>query len=281
MFLRSLLGSLALLLILAFNKKLKECLHFIKNNIKKVITFSLVLHLLPLVLIFMGTSVTTATNQVIINNMNLAFVVIINFLVYRKKPTRKLLLVVVINFVGILLVLSPLVFTSNPTLLGDLITMLAIFIGAFYPGYIKGIAEKTSSLILGFCMNFFPAIALLPFVFFCNQWHPYTSLEPVGWFYIIWIGVGISGIGYVLVNVAYSDENMTPELISLLYTLIPIVGLFFSLLVFRESIGWLNFIGAIIIILSIYWGNREKAPGPNTITGTIKEPKQGGEGFPG
>ncbi|MFX0101034.1 MAG: DMT family transporter [Candidatus Hodarchaeota archaeon] len=258
MFLRSALGSVFLFFVLGFKKNLKDCWQFIKNNIKSTILFALVLHLFPLILIFIATPITTATNQVIINNLNLTFVVIINLVFYGKKPSRRLGLVVIINFVGILLVLSPLNFTSNPTLLGDLITVFAIFLGAFYPGYNKRMAEKTDPLILGFCLNIFPAVALLPFTFMFNQVITYALLEPVGWFYMIWIGIGISSMGYVLVNAAYSDKNLTPEMFSLFLTLIPIVGLVFSLLIYKETIGWLNLLGALIIIFSIYWGNREK-----------------------
>ena len=74
-----------------------------------------------------------------------------------------------------------------------------------------------------------------------------------------WLGIGISGIAYFCLNQGYQDPAMTPEHMSLFSTLIPVFGLFLSIMAGFDK-GWVNYIGAGLIILSILFSNISKAP---------------------
>ena len=256
LFLRSLLGAIFLIIYIFIAKLYSSLKQALKDHWKDLLVISILFHMVPLLIVFFATGFTSAANQIIINNMNLSFVVLINLFVYKKKPTSMLIVAVILNFVGVLLVLFPLDFKENSTLLGDIIMIIGVFVGAFFPAWNKRVANKTDPIVLGFFLNFFPAIFLLPFMFFVGQAESIFQLDMIGWFYILWIGIGISAIGYCVGNAAYKDKALTPEIYATVTTLMPVIGLILSLVVFGEQITWINFIGAIIVISSIYIATR-------------------------
>ncbi len=224
--------------------------------------FSITFHLVPLIFVFIATPLTNPTNQIIINNMNLAFVVLINLFLFKVKPSRNMVLAVVLNFAGALLVLWPLDFTQNPNLAGDITMIVAVVIGAFFPIYNKKLAGTVHPLVLGFSVNAFPALAMMPVLFIPAQLQAIASLDAIGWVYICFIGVGISGIAYVLGNMAYKDPACTPEVYSTWCTLIPVFGMVISLFLYGYTIGVVNLIGAAIVIASIYLAQLGNKPTP-------------------
>lgn len=255
LFVRSSLGATFMFALLAVTGRVRSAFSFLKLRWKEVLFFTIAFHLVPLVIVFVASSYTTGANQVIINNLNLSFVVLINFLLYRERPSKLAFVAVGINFAGALLVLWPLDFSTNPNLLGDLIMVAGVFIGAFFPGYNKRIVNMDAGggdpIALGFFLNFIPALCLLPFMFVLQLWGPLATMTPLHWFYIAWIGLGVSGLAYTLGNAAYQDENLTPQLYSTFTTLIPVIGLLLSVLVYSDEFGWVNIGGAAMIIASI------------------------------
>ncbi|MHA1371154.1 MAG: DMT family transporter [Promethearchaeota archaeon] len=268
LFMRSSFGSIFMFSLLLCKRLLGELVDNFKQYFKDILIMTSCFHLLPLIIVFLATPHTSASNQVIINNLNLACVVIINFLLFGKVPTRNLIISVILNFFGILLVLMPLNLQTNQTLIGDLLMIVAVVIGAFFPIWNKRLAKVTNPLILGFYLNTIPAIILFPFVFILNLAPSYTQLNLTQWFYMIWIGVGVSGIAYTLGNAAYKDKDLTPELYSTFTTLIPVIGLGLSLLIFKEHLEWYNLVGSAIVILSIYLAQRTK---PDKSSGKTSE----------
>ncbi|MHA1792566.1 MAG: DMT family transporter [Promethearchaeota archaeon] len=259
LFLRNLFGTVFLLLVITLNKNLKKSFLEIKSELKDLLIISAAFHLVPLIFIFIATPLTSSTNQVIINNLNLTFVVAINLFFFKIKPTKKLLAAVGLNFVGLLLVIWPLDFSKNGTLAGDLITILAVFIGAFFPAWNKKLANKVSPISVSLILNLFSTVTLLPLMGLFGLGEAIEMMFPIHWFYIIWVGIGISGIGYWAVAAAYtSDERLTPEIYSTFSTLIPVVGMLLSLMVFGERVSLLNFIGDLIVIVSIYIASRSE-----------------------
>jgi drug/metabolite transporter (DMT)-like permease len=256
MFLRSAFGTLFLTPMLGSRNLFPSFRQLVKENWKDVLIFSLAFHLFPLIVVFISTPMTNPTDQVIINNMSLAFVVIINLVFFRIKPTRYLVMAVIINFAGAMLVIYPLDFSQNPKLIGDLVMMAAVFIGSFFGIWNKKLASKTDPLVLAYCINIFPAIVTTPLMFLTGDAMTIGQLDVVGWFYIIFIGVGISGIAYFCMNIGYREPGMTPEIMNTFSTLIPVFGMVISIFLFNYMIGLVNIAGAILIIASIIIADR-------------------------
>ncbi|MBN2149804.1 MAG: DMT family transporter [Candidatus Lokiarchaeota archaeon] len=254
MFLRSAFGTAFLTVVLLSRKLFGSFVSLLKDCWRDVLLFSLAFHLLPLVLVFFSTPITTPTDQVIINNMNLAFVLIINKFAFRAKMMRRMIIAVGINFAGALLVLWPLDFSQNPNLLGDVIMILAVIIGSFFYIWNKKLAFRADPAVLNFSVNFFPTIVSLPLMFFIGGAGNILELSGAGWFFITFIGIGISGIAYCCLNEGYRDPAMSPEHMSMFTTLIPVVGLGLSIAA-GFGTGWVNYLGAGLVIFSIVIAN--------------------------
>ncbi|MBD3186671.1 EamA family transporter [Candidatus Bathyarchaeota archaeon] len=252
LFLRFLLASVALGCFLIAKGDGPDIITDFKENWKHLIPFTAVLHLVPLVIVFVATSYTSGANQTIINNMNLSFVVFNKLIFYKVKPAKTMLLAVTINFLGVLLVLFPLSFDENSNLVGDLIMVFAVFLGSFFPMFNRKFAYYHKPMVLSFFMNFIPMLVLIPFMFAFNQGQAIAMLTGKQLFFMTWIGVGVSGIAYGLGNAAYkTDENLTGEVYSTFTTLIPVIGLLLSYFLFDDPIGFVNLGGAILVTISL------------------------------
>lgn len=252
LFLRFLLASVALGSFLIAKGNGLDLVRDFKENWKHLIPFTAVLHLVPLIIVFVATSYTSGANQTIINNMNLSFVIFNKLVFYKVKPAKTMLLAVTINFLGVLLVLFPLSFDKNSNLVGDLIMVFAVFLGSFFPMFNRKYALYHKPMVLSFFMNFIPMLVLIPFVFIFDQGQAILMLTGKQLFYMTWIGVGVSGIAYGFGNAAYrTDKNLTGEIYSTFTTFIPIIGLLLSYFLFNDPIGLVNLGGAILVTISL------------------------------
>lgn len=264
MWLRSGFGTLSVLCILAATRSF-HVLKSWKTCWRDVLLFSLAFHLFPLIIVFLSTPLTSATNQVIINNTSLAFVMILNLVIFRVMPSRMLVIAVAINFCGILLVMWPLDFSQNPSLIGDIIMAAGVMAGAFFPIFNKRLTGKVHPIALAFSINLFPFLALLPVLLVPGQFDTIITLGTVdfGWFSIAFIGIGVSGVAYLSGNKAYQDKAMTAELYNAFITFVPVLGVLWGYLL-GEVIDPVNYAGAALVIVSIIIAN--KAPASRNIT---------------
>jgi drug/metabolite transporter (DMT)-like permease len=260
MLLRSGFGTVSLLCVLAATRSF-HVLKTWKSCWRDVLLFSFAFHLLPLIFVFISTRMTSAMNQVVINNTSLAFVVCLNFLIFKIKPSRFLVIAVAINFFGAFLVMWPLDINQNPNLIGDIIMVVGVLIGSLFPIFNKRLTGKVHPIALAFAINLFPFIATLPVLLIPGQIDTIIMLGTIdfGWLSIIYIGVGVSGVAYLAGNKAYEDKVMTAELYNTFMTLIPVLGMLWSFL-FGETIDPINYIGAALVIVSILIANRAPAP---------------------
>lgn len=257
--LRSTFGAVVLLVVVVARGLHKTLVPLFTRAWRDVVLFTIAFHALPLIVVFIATPLTNPTNQVIINNMNLTFVVGINAALFREKPARVMILAVLVNFTGALLVLFPLDFSGNPNLLGDLIMIGGVFIGAFFPIWNDKLVKRGDPLVLAFMLNALPALVLVPVLLVPGQPATIAALDLAGWGYIAWIGAGISGFAYLCGNLAYKDPAITPELYSTYGTLIPVLGMLVSIFLFGYVIGPVNLLGAVLVIASILLAQRKGA----------------------
>nr|MDO8084861.1 DMT family transporter [Candidatus Sigynarchaeum springense] len=252
LFIRSMLGTIAFTILLASMRLYPTFMAALRKGWKQLILFALAMHLFPLVLVFIATPMTTATDLTIINNLNLSFVILLNWVIQKKKPTLALVGIVSINFAGAIVIMMPLDFSTNPNLVGDLVMLLAVFFGAFFPIFNKKLAQDANPFVLAYAINLFPFLALIPInLAWPGQIGTITALQPLGWFFITWIGVGVSAFAYSLGNLAYKDEGMTPELYSILTTLIPVGGIIWDVALFGTAMTIFRIMGAALVIGSV------------------------------
>ena len=258
-FIRSGIGTLVLVLILAVKKQWAEFFTFFKHNYKDLLLLALIYYELSLLFSFAGTPYTTPTNQTIINNFNLVLVVLLVWGTSKKRPHSILILAVCLNFLGVLLMIYPFSFSSNATLRGDILMIIGILVGCPMPILNKRLAKDTSPVFIAFNLNALSFIALLPFIFiFDTPIQQATLLTPLQWFAMLWIGIGIAGFAYILNSAAYSDPGMTPEIMGVVLTCTSIIGIIVGVVFFKDTLNPINWIGAVLILVTLYLA--QKAP---------------------
>ncbi|MHA1731892.1 MAG: DMT family transporter [Promethearchaeota archaeon] len=259
LYLRSVIGAIFLVSILVLKGKGKELAKFFRagadggpSPARETFLTSVVFYAGSNVVTFLGTPFTTATNQVIEANFSVAVIVVLNFAITRESPGRRVLQAAVLSTLGVFFVIAPLS-PSNPMLLGDSLTLVGVVLGSYFAIKMNGLAEKYGPLVLTLSLSLLPAIVLTPVVVFTGMLSPLRELTRFQWVLLIWLGVGISGIGYSLVSEVYRDPEITPEKMGVSSSLIPVVGILYGVLVFHEPFTWLKGVGAFLVVFSVYW----------------------------
>jgi drug/metabolite transporter (DMT)-like permease len=255
-FIRTGIGAIFLLIVLKFKGLLSQCLLFFKENIRKILFFTLVTNMGAILLIFAGTPYTSASNQTVVQNFSLVTVVFLNFILYRKIPHKNIAIAVVLNVIGMFLVLSPIDISSNPMLIGDLLTIAGVAVGAYSSIYQKkNLIDKTNPLILTFAMCIFPASFLFILLSIFSgplQFSSILLLDGTQWLIMVWFGIMIAALGYSIVNAIYSFKGVTPEIMGIFSSLNPIAGVILSVIVFQEDVMIWNLIGMILVLTSTF-----------------------------
>jgi drug/metabolite transporter (DMT)-like permease len=249
---RFVFGSGVLLLIVLLQRRGAACLAFMRKNLKVLAEVSILYYAGSLYLLFAGTEFTSSTNQVILTNFSLVMVVIINRVFYKEKQPPTIIISVLLITLGIFLIVSPLNFEENPHLLGDLLTLSGVALGAVFTIRNKHVVEGNDSLFVSLSFNLFSAVVFVPLGLFTGAYAEIASMSVAQTWIAIYIGVGVAGLGYWMVSYMYTDVEVSPEVMGIFSSLIPIVGVIAGVTLLGETLTAHRVVGACLIIFSIY-----------------------------
>ena len=247
-FLRIGIGTIALLVYFFYKKLFPEFVDYVKDNFREILILS-ILAVVGMSLMFLGTPYTTSTNQSLLNSFCTVAIVVTNLLLYHKKPSKIILISTISTLFGIILVLIPVDFSQNDTIIGDMFTLAAMIAAAFWA--IKNekiMTEKPNALCLVMAVNIFSLIIIFPFIFLDNQINLIPTLSKNQWGIMIWLGVMISGFGYWINSELYADDAITAEHVSLFASLVLIFGVILGVIIYNDSLNIWNIIGIIFIV---------------------------------
>ncbi len=202
---------------------------------------------------YFGVRYTTAINQTIICNASTFFVVMLNLIIYRHKPTRKFVISMIVGFFGILLIMVNEEFhISQTTLIGDLLTLLSFFLWALYLVLNRDMTTKENPLFVTVSMFLWTSVLLVPLSFGFGMNEQFSLLNLIDWGVIAYLGIICSGVGTLLFSIALSNEEIPSENMALIHFLLPIVGITTSILVLGEELNWRIVVGCIIVLFSVF-----------------------------
>ena len=190
-----------------------------------------------------ANKLTTAANAIVLQYTAPIFILLLSFLLFKKRMSISEILVVIFVTIGIsLFFLDDL---SPGSLLGNLFGISAgIFLALMFV-CIGQVQENDSLRMSGILLahSFTTVIGILafPFVNFST-----TSMEI---FYVLLLGVFQLGIPYVLYTLA--SKHCSPLTCSLIATLEPLLNPVWVFVFIGETPGFYALIGAVIVILSI------------------------------
>lgn len=183
-----------------------------------------------------ATKLTSAANAIVLQFTEPVFVILLMWLLYKKKPGKDAVLACVIVFSGILCFFFESL--SGGGMLGD---FLAVFSGFSYalvmlmkkfPG-----ADFESSLLLS---NLFSVVVGIP------AYVKETEFSVEIWFFMVLLGVIQFGFSYIFLSKGL--DKVSPVAASLTSTIEPILNPLLVVVFCGETVGRTAFLGALLVV---------------------------------
>ena len=186
-----------------------------------------------------STKMTTAANAIVLEYTAPIFIIILEALLFNKKPARLDVIVCITVLFGIYIVMTDGMGKGN--LLGDIIALLS---GLFYAFTIMlndfKDGDSLSSVLLGHMLT-----VLIGFVFITRE----TDFSAKTLLLIAALGLFQAGAGYTLLTVGL--KNCEPLAGSLVASIEPVLNPILVALFYGEYMNLKTIIGSIIVIGSI------------------------------
>jgi drug/metabolite transporter, DME family len=177
-----------------------------------------------------------------------AFVIVLSWLFLKEKMAKTKLMSVTGTLLGCILIAgSGLGDTSSLSLAGIITGLGAGFGYALYTIFGKFALKKYSPFTITFYTFLVASVALLPLT---NLWEKSSILVSEE---VITYGFGLGLIPTVIAYLMYTKglESIESSKASIIATVEPIVATLLSVFLYGESFGFVQFIGSLIILLSV------------------------------
>ncbi|QEE15760.2 DMT family transporter [Promethearchaeum syntrophicum] len=237
-----------------FTKQARKWFLMFKRNFWHLLIIGIMLYASSYIIQYFGVSYTTAINQTIISNTTTFFVVVLNFVLYRHKPTKIFVFSMIIGFLGVLLImLNDNLQISSETIVGDLLTLLAFFFWSLYIVFNRKISIKESPQFVTLSVFIWVCFLLVPLSFGFGMVEEIKLLNFLDWSVIAYLGLICSGAATLFYTIALSNEDIPSENLALIGFLIPVVGIFTSILLLEgENLNWRIVVGCILVLISVF-----------------------------
>jgi len=187
---------------------------------------------------------------------------LLHFVNKEDRLKRNLLIGSFIALAGVALVVfnGSVVLKVNP--LGDILTLVAAFMWAFYCLILKRMNTKYSTVFFTRKVFFYGIVTLIPFIPFNPiRFDTVVLSQPAVLFNLLFLGIVASMICFIMWNATVKRIGAICAT-NYLY-LVPLVTMITSSLVIDEKITFVMIIGSCLIILGVYLAERaEKATTP-------------------
>jgi drug/metabolite transporter (DMT)-like permease len=193
------------------------------------------------------TSVTVATLEA---NLAPVFVVLITWLLWRKRPKRLFLAALAIAFIGVLMIVSPKLGQARGALLGDL---LGLGTAAFYAAYMIAVARLgttcgTGAIMLRTTLIF--TVLLAPLMI-GQKTLPDTAH---GWVLLVGLALIAQVVGQGLI--AYALAHLPASFSSLGLSVQPLAAAVYAAWLLGERLALVQIAGGVIVLAAIVLAHR-------------------------
>ena len=213
----------------------------IKVRLTKGNVFAAIFLASTTVLFVFANQHTTAAAAVLLQFTAPVFILLIEFVLYRKKPRLIEALAVIFTILGILLFFADQL--DSGQLLGNILAIISGLTFAFvFVCNKRPDTEPEQSVMLGFLIN---TIVWTPFAFF----DPNITADIVPWSFVVFMGAIQVGLAYVFFSIGI--KRTSALLACLVVAIEPVFNPIWVALATPERPGRYALIGGIVIILTI------------------------------
>ncbi|MDD1770403.1 MAG: DMT family transporter, partial [Methanomassiliicoccales archaeon] len=212
-----------------------------------------------------GMTSTSATNAVLLIDINVVFVAILAALILKEKITKFTILGLLIGLFGVFFVTTGgnLNGLTDGSLTGNLLVLSAGVVWAFYIVYQKKFVDRrvepymTSAAVVTTA-----AITSIPIALIFGTLGP---LDTAGGLSLIYLAVFCTGGAWLLYIMGLKGRGATDSSVILLLEIV--FAMIFAVIILGEMPGWPTAIGAVLIIVSIILVNVRPNGGKDTCEG--------------
>jgi drug/metabolite transporter (DMT)-like permease len=241
-FIRALIASVFILLVVLFRKKLKELT--IVSPLQTLLVG--LFQGLSIFLFFSSILNTSVSNALFLVYTAPIFSIILAKFFLKEQIEREAVVGMVVTLIGIIFVLDPRNFSYNPgQTFGNFMGLASGFFYSAMALTAKPIMKKKSGYYVAFWQY---AVISLMFVFFLKI--DSTTVLMENWWKLLIIGILCTGIAFILFMEGV--RNVKAQKIFIVTALEPLVGTIASLLILKEVPSFMTIIGALFILFGVY-----------------------------
>lgn len=206
-----------------------------------------------------GLKYTTASSASMIVAAVPVFTLITETLFFKLKATLRMFICIAVSIAGVYLVISvngKLDFSSG-TFLGNMLMMGAMASWVIYTIMSRKLGNTYSSFVITMYQTALSVLLFVPFIIpEMDQWKPVSTVALLN---LVYLGVFCSAISYF--SFLYAIKKLGSTVSSAFLNLIPVVSVAAGYFVLDERLFLIQYLGMIMIILSLFALNRtQKEP---------------------
>jgi drug/metabolite transporter (DMT)-like permease len=137
--------------------------------------------------------------------------------------------------------------------IGYFLMILSTLNWAVYSILVRKLQIKLPSLVVTFYMSLLGCVLTIPFLMRDRGWEKFHLLSDSDWAHILFLGIFVSGIGYWYWSKAL--EVLEASKVSMFIYMEPLFTFIAAVLLLREKIFFISFMGGIIIIIGVIMVN--------------------------
>ncbi len=202
-----------------------------------------------------GLRFTSSSDASLIIALNPTLTAVISSQLYRdEKLTLNRVMGLLIAFGGVSLIflLSPNSTGLNP-LLGNFVIFGGALVWATATSFSRPIFKEVTPLRYQFWVTLYGWIALGLLSLFERPWEVTVSTE--SWFALIYLGLFAAAAANVLFSTGV--KHLGPTKTSIFVNFVPLMGLFFSVLILHENFSFIYIIAFVLTTIGVYLVNRK------------------------
>lgn len=204
------------------------------------------------VLLLYGLKFTTASISGIITSSTPVVIALIAFLILKEKFNLKRVSGIILALIGIavlnVMIYSPVSGGSN-LLLGNLLVFGAVVCEALFTIFGKLSLKRLSPFVVSAYINFIAFFLFLPIAVLEGLKFDFPSVSVAGWLQIIYYGVIVSVVTYMLWYKGLSKVDASKA--GIFTSLMPISALILSYFILSELLLPIHLIGTVLVIAGI------------------------------
>jgi drug/metabolite transporter (DMT)-like permease len=209
-------------------------------------------------LFFIAMKSASVINSSLIGTMNPIFTTILAMLFLQDKISIKKAAAILLSFFGVILTITEgnlsLLFTSGIKV-GDLYMLFAVLCWAIYSIVSKKVSLKFPPIIITSYSFLFCTLLLIPFVLLEKPWTFLQSTTSKGWTAILYMALLPSVVGFLIQQIAIL--KIGPRRTSMFGFLVPVVSIFLSVLLLKETFKPFILFSSVLIITGVYYATQK------------------------